>query len=179
MSRFDQAFRKKFWSRIEKGDRCWEWTAGCTAAGYGQLQARKINKAPMLAHRVSWELRHGPIPHRLHVLHKCDNPACVRPAHLFLGTQRDNNLDRDRKGRVASGDRNGARTHPDRNPFIRNRGSGIKGDNHPNSKITDLQVKRLREEFDTGVPRAKIAAKYGLSITHVYRIGSRDVRKED
>lgn len=59
------------------------------------------NKA-RLAHRISWAIHHGEIPQGFGVLHKCDTPACVRPDHLFLGTQRDNNLDRDKKGRAAS-----------------------------------------------------------------------------
>ena len=100
------------------------------------------------------------------------------PDHLFLGTQVDNNEDRDQKGRVASGDRNGARTKPQRNPFVRGRGSGLVGEKHPQATLSNAQVKKLRKEFDAGICRSDLAVKYSISETHVYRIGKRKVRKE-
>lgn len=174
MSRFDAAFRKRFWSRIKKGPGCWEWQGSRTAAGYGQLQVRKIHQQPLYAHRVAWELEHGPIPRGLHVLHKCDNPPCVR--HLFLGTAIDNAMDRVRKGRTASGDRNGSRTRPDRNPFVRNGGSGLRGEEHPMARLSDAQVVRLRRSFDQGEARSVIAERYGISEGHVYCLGRRAIR---
>lgn len=81
---------------------CWEWMAARNNHGYGV-----INLGPKLgyAHRVAWELTHGSIPDGLCVLHRCDNPACVR--HLFLGTMRDNTKDMMQKGRHSHGDRHG------------------------------------------------------------------------
>jgi hypothetical protein len=86
-----------FWSHVEKTDGCWIWHRGIDKQGYGTLKCwGKVSKA----HRVSWELHNGPIPDDLFVCHKCDNPPCVNPEHLFLGTNKDNCDDRDRKGRV-------------------------------------------------------------------------------
>ena len=166
-----KAVAKRFWERVRKSEGCWVWFGYCTRYGYGMFQARAVSHHPLYAHRVSWLLAFGAIPKGLHVLHRCDNPACVRPDHLFLGTQRDNNDDRDRKGRVASGDQNGARTMPHRNPFVRTRGSGLCGEKHPMAKLTALQVRQLRKEFAAGVRRADLAAKYGISEGHVYCIG--------
>lgn len=87
---------KSFWAKVIKGDGCWEWVGGVTSAGYGSFCAdgEFIN-----AHRFSWKLHFGPIPDGKHVLHKCDNRRCVRPVHLFLGTNDDNIRDRISKGR--------------------------------------------------------------------------------
>lgn len=80
-------------------DGCWEWTASRNEArrGYGQLN---VDGRPVMAHRVMYELFVGPIPPGLCVCHHCDNPPCVRPDHLFLGTHGDNAKDRDMKGRT-------------------------------------------------------------------------------
>ena len=87
---------ERFWSRVNKTDGCWLWTAA-KVQGYGDLRIDTTHR--MLAHRFSWELHIGPIPPGLHVLHRCDNPPCVRPDHLFLGTNDDNIVDRVLKGR--------------------------------------------------------------------------------
>lgn len=180
MSRYPEGFADRFWKRVKKarGRGCWEWQGyRAKETGYGMLQCRSRRQQPMLTHRVAWELENGPIPRGKHVLHACDNPSCVRPFHLFLGTQCDNNRDRDRKGRTASGDSNGSRTKPWRNPFVRNRGSGLEGEKHPQAKLSDRQVKRLRTAFDAGFNRNIIAEEYGISVTHVYRLGGRKLRK--
>ena len=89
---------ERFWPKVRKadGDGCWEWQASRMPKGYGRLG---ISGVMVLAHRVSYELNIGPIQAGLFVLHKCDNPSCVRPDHLFLGTQADNVHDAKAKGR--------------------------------------------------------------------------------
>lgn len=94
-------FAERFWSKVVKGAGCWVWTASKNKYGYGQVKAYK---KMMGAHRCAWILTHGEIPEGLHVLHACDNPPCVRPDHLFLGTNQDNMNDRDQKHRQASGE---------------------------------------------------------------------------
>jgi len=91
--------KERFWKKVGQEEGCWEWTAsGDGIYGYGHLViAGRIEKA----HRVSWEIHHGPISPGLWVLHECDNPPCVRPDHLFLGTAATNAADRNRKGRGA------------------------------------------------------------------------------
>lgn len=101
-----------FWSKVDKSggpDACWEWTGSINQSGYGNLQI--ATPAGQLAHRISFELAHGPFPVDLHVLHTCDNRRCVNPAHLYLGTEADNARDRVQRGRsnghLRAGSRNG------------------------------------------------------------------------
>lgn len=91
------AFEARFWRNVKKTDTCWLWTGTFAAHGYGQVRR---GPARYMAHRASWELNVGPIPAGLHVLHHCDNPPCVNPAHLFLGTHSDNMRDAVKKGRL-------------------------------------------------------------------------------
>lgn len=94
----------RFWPKvIRRGDdECWGWSGARDVFGYGVLGAGR-GRGTLGAHRVSWELHNGPIPDGLHVLHKCDNPPCCNPKHLFLGTVKDNSVDCARKGRVRGG----------------------------------------------------------------------------
>lgn len=93
----------RFWSKVNKHGpragrlgRCWLWMGGCTQSGYGRFS---IHSRMHRAHRVAWELTNGPIPEGICVLHRCDNPPCVRPSHLWLGTAADNQRDCVIKGR--------------------------------------------------------------------------------
>ena len=128
------ANEERFWSKVDKSGDCWVWTAAVVGSrnpkfdhvgGYGVFGiGRKVYRA----HRVSWEMAHGPIPDGMLVCHSCDNRGCVRPSHLFLGDQADNVRDMDSKGRrVNSGS---LMTHCKRghefsedNTYINSRGS--------------------------------------------------------
>jgi len=98
---YRDSHRSRFWSNVTKSDNCWSWN-GCTNKfGYGVI-GKDYRNIP--AHRYSWELHNGPVPQGLIVCHKCDNPPCTNPSHLFLGTHRDNAIDRESKGRGARQD---------------------------------------------------------------------------
>lgn len=90
-------FEIRFWSKVKKQglDECWLWTAAVDGKGYGMIRRDgRLDKA----HRVAYELHYGQHPGELHVCHRCDNPTCVNPAHLWLGTNFDNHLDALKKG---------------------------------------------------------------------------------
>lgn len=74
----------RFWARVEKSESCWLWMGGKNRTGYGML---RINNKTWLSHRYSWVIHYGQIPDNMSILHKCDNPSCVRPSHLFIGNQ--------------------------------------------------------------------------------------------
>lgn len=88
---------QNFWKKVIKSDGCWKWTAAKNESGYGMfgIGKKKLDRA----HRISWKLLRGDIPKGLFVLHKCDNPECSNPEHLFLGTNLDNVRDMISKGR--------------------------------------------------------------------------------
>lgn len=95
---------ERFWNHVEaipEGSGCWEWTGATVKDGYGRVELSHLGKRirAVMAHRLSWGIHMGPIPPGMSVLHHCDNPPCVNPAHLFLGTQADNIRDMILKGR--------------------------------------------------------------------------------
>lgn len=85
-----------FWNRVTKTPGCWIWTGYIGKGGYGFLT---VDSKSYTAHRYSWQLYNGPIPFGFCILHSCDNPPCVNPDHLFLGTHQDNSTDMMEKGR--------------------------------------------------------------------------------
>lgn len=99
---FRSTLSERFWKRVDKTTGCWLWLGQVKKDGlrYGLL---KIKYKHAYAHRVAWELVNGSIPEGLEVLHHCDVPHCVRPTHLFLGTQEDNMHDMAAKGRARNG----------------------------------------------------------------------------
>ena len=105
MSEYTEDFKERFFAKFKQGgeEECWEWEAR-KDKGYGRIRHGCTH---LLAHRVSYELFVGPIPDGLHVRHKCDNPGCVNPHHLEIGTHADNMRDKMGRGRQAKGSENG------------------------------------------------------------------------
>lgn len=126
---------------------CWLWTAAVDACGYGQLAMGGTSHFALRAHRVAWTIYRGEIPIGLQVLHKCDNPPCVNPDHLFLGTHIDNMLDRDSKGR----------SYLVKTP-IDNRGS-----RHGNSKLTEDDVRAMRQLTDSTMTISQAARQFHIA----------------
>lgn len=132
-----------FWRKVTKTDTCWLWTAATQRDGYGHFH---VNRKGVVAHRYSYELVHGPIPEGLVLLHTCDVRACVNPAHLKLGTQKDNILDAVAKGRHCHGETSG------------------------NAKYTLAQITEVRRLLALGVSAKEVAFLTGVKKTTVYDI---------
>ena len=134
-----------FWRLVDRSGgplACWRWLG--STPRYGRV---KVARKSRQASRVAWEITNGPIPPGLHALHRCDNPPCCNPAHLFLGTHRDNMQDRNAKGRVASGDQSGARTRPERFP----------------TKLTPEHVIAIKQLYAAGgVSQYALARQFGV-----------------
>lgn len=148
------SLEQRFWAKVNKTDSvddCWEWTAYKNSQGYGQFR-KEGRGGQALAHRVSYELNVGSIPDGLLVCHKCDNPSCTNPNHLFLGTVKDNMADKMAKGRAKS----------------------LSGELHGRAKLTTSQVKEIRDRLATGEAQTLIAADYGIAQRTVSRIKNAD-----
>lgn len=140
---------ERFWKKVDirSPDECWNWIAKAkTQFGYGRLtNGRHVH---LKSHRVSWELTNGPIPVGMIVCHRCDNPACCNPTHLFLGTKKENTHDMMRKGRMVA-------------PPVR------RGASHHNATIPDEDLPAIRL---SKLPRKQLAETYGVSAKTIYRI---------
>ena len=103
----------RLWAKVLRGPDCWEWQAAVSSPQwpYGVIQRGTRGEGHVLAHRAVWENLHGPIPELMEVCHHCDNPRCVRPDHLFLGTSSDNKRDMHAKGRAPRHMRPGYKRH--------------------------------------------------------------------
>lgn len=153
---------ERFWSNVVKADGCWSWSGSIHPYGYGTLGSRQQR---VLAHRLSWMLHNGPIPNGLWVLHRCDNPPCTNPSHLFLGTHQDNMDDMKSKGRGHLGEAHGLFKHPERR---------ARGERHGNTHLAAEDVLEIRRRAGTEDQRV-VAADYGISQTTVSRILNRVV----
>lgn len=134
----------RFWQKVNKTRTCWLWTAATNNMGYGRIN---VDGKVMLAHRASYQMKFKVIPKGMCVLHKCDNPKCVNPKHLWLGTKKDNNLDRDSKGR------------------------SVLGEDRIQSKLNWLKVNKIRKMYKTAkYSQRELAKEFEISqmiINHV------------
>jgi HNH endonuclease len=139
-----RTFNERFWSKVDKSagpDGCWIWTAS-TVNGYGRLDH-------ILAHRYSYEQNIRPVPEGLEVLHSCDNPGCVNPRHLWVGTHQDNMTDRNMKGRS----------------------SAPVGEQHGSHKLTEEEVRAIRRIAESGIcTQQYLANMFGVSDQTIHRI---------
>lgn len=144
---------ERYWSKVAKGDGCWEWI-GARKSGPFPYGLYRLDGRWVRAHRVSYEDAIGPIPPGLNVCHKCDNPPCVRPDHLFVGTTLDNVRDKIAKGR-------------DFTPF---RGQVQRGELNRAAKLTENDVSAIRAAVAAGERQKDIAARYGMDRANVSQI---------
>lgn len=150
----------RFWMAVKSSRHgCWEWTNFNNTRGYGMLFYQGSSQ---LAHRVSWQIHNGPIPAGLFVCHQCDNPKCVRPSHLFLGTALDNARDRDRKGRAGKlPSRKGCK--------------GLAGESHPMAVLSESDVLLIRRRLEEGESSVAIGKEYGVDTSTISAIRRRRI----
>lgn len=138
---------RRFWKYVPTGlpdDICWPWQSSLDAHGYGQL-SDKPNRTVLKAHRLSYEAHYGSLPDDVWICHRCDNPECVNPRHLFAGTPADNHADMVSKGR---------HSYPPR----------MLGDNHPQRLLSESDVIEIRK---SGKDRKELASIYGVSVSTI------------
>lgn len=156
---------KRFWDKFERGLGCWNWLGTKDEDGYGVLTNRPYGM--LKAHRLSHELLVEPITGGLWVLHSCDNPSCVRPSHLHLGTAKDNGREKAERGRGATGAKNGSKTHPE---------SVLRGCANGRAKLTDEIVKDIRR-LAAQTSCKKLAAMFGVGSSTIHSVVSRQTWK--
>ena len=180
--RSDEADRLRFWSKVDQSEEgCWLWQGTMFSQGYGCF---KIDGKLHKAHRVAYTLVMGVIPAGLLVCHHCDVRACVRPDHMFLGTTKDNVHDAKKKGRLATGDRSGARLHPER----MTRGDAHWSHLHPErhrgelngrARLTREQVEEVRTRYAAGnISQLALSLEYNVAQTTISAIVRRQNWKD-
>lgn len=134
----------RLWAKSEPvASGCIVFTGYKDKLGYGYIGRGRRGEGNVRAHRASWEVTYGPIPEGMFVCHRCDNPSCIRPEHLFLGTSAENVRDMLDKGR------------------------GARGAMLPHTKLTPAQVQDIREKYKSGVLQRELASEYGVSQGHI------------
>lgn len=152
---------ERFWSNVDRSGECWLYVPGPSRT-YGLFcpgHQRKVG-----AHRFSYELAYGPIPEGMKVCHNCpggDNPRCVNPAHLWLGTTADNNRDMHQKGRHRSGDTHPSRLRPETRP---------RGETHSLARLDADKVRAIRRLHADGAKGTDLAARYGVSPSTIWLV---------
>ena len=154
MKRRSRTPEELFNDNVEKKDAesCWEWKGTLRKCGYGVIWVKDLGERLWQAHRLSWFVHYGSIEKNLFVCHKCDNRRCVNPAHLFLGTPKENNVDRNKKQR-------------DGKPWL-----GVKRNDHPRTKVTSERLVELQKLYCSGASAAKLAEMEGLNKNYIFRI---------
>lgn len=149
----------RLWAKTERVGDCLEWTGTRLPRGYGVIYGGP-ERRKVYTHRAAYEVTHGPVPDGMYVCHKCDNPSCVEPDHLFLGSPADNMQDMRAKGR-------------ERYPSP--------GEAHPTAKLSDLQVEEIRSRYVREYQRVsggsgwrsnavELSEEFGISRSQVGRI---------
>lgn len=138
-----ERLRKSYEEKVIKTEGCWDWKGKIHPTGYILIT---FNKKKILAHRASWWLHIGEIPEGIHVLHTCDNRKCTNPEHLFLGTEKDNAVDRQKKNR------------------------GQKGITHNKCKLTEENVREIKQLLHVGLSCTKLARKFSVTDAAIWFI---------
>ncbi len=134
----------RFWAKVAMSDGCWLWQGRRNRTGYGVFDTNEPGRPPRLAHRVASQLQEGPIPEGVYVLHRCDTPDCVRPSHLYRGTQVENMRDMKTRGRAAH--------------------VGAPGERNGNALLTAQKVSAIRELYAAGdTTQQKLADLFGVT----------------
>jgi hypothetical protein len=151
-----QDIKVRFFKYVIKSndDNCWIWTGAKTPFGYGRFGT--IGNKRVYAHRFSYEIHEEKIPNGYLICHSCDNPSCVNPKHLWLGTPKDNMDDMRKKGRNSG----------DTGQYLKS----FKGSNHPCSKLNEEKVKEIRIKLKNGIKGYILADEYNVSRQLIYTI---------
>lgn len=146
---------------------CWLWTGGVFKNGYAAFYT---GGKMVRAHRFMVEAMHVPIDEGKMALHTCDNRRCVNPAHLYVGTREQNTQDAIERGRFASGDRNGMRTHPERHVSKVHPERMARGERSNQSQLTEDDIREIRAAYQNGMTLKALGAQYGITYQAIQKI---------